>query len=302
MTRKIKKIPKGTILIHYTKNGKVVSDLDLRSWGYGLVAIIDKAIQLNSTLLVKIGTENMVNTTRRLIIRGLIDHNKIRYRYGRRIFRIDCNGRFMGVAGKNYPKNFLGMSRKMELALPDAPMEGQVEKPEKKNFYVSEFMTVQTTTGTSNVSLNGKQIAEPTEYDPNQAYTHSDYIKAVKKVNSKPSKYVMSGEYCDPNTKSQYGQTIKTITPKIGSGLYAPNPFKAHHEVLTEEQKQLIKDTAGELVETWADITPELGISKDYVEGFSTLGKKKIKIKKTKIPDPTLNEWDEDEDEEDEDY
>ena len=133
MARKIKKLPEGTILFYYTKSGKVVSDLDLDDWYKDLILIIDKASKLKSTIIVKIATENMMHLTRRLVVDGYVDHNKVKYRYGRRVFRIDREGVFVGISGKHYPKNFLGKTKAILKALPCATKNTDTEGVKEYN-------------------------------------------------------------------------------------------------------------------------------------------------------------------------
>ena len=133
MARKIKKLPEGTILFYYTKSGKVVSDLDLDDWYKDLIRIIIKASKLKSTIIVKIATENMMHLTRRLVVIGHVDHNKVRYRYGRRVFRIDREGVFVGISGKHYPKNFLGKTKAILKALPCATKNTDTEGVKEYN-------------------------------------------------------------------------------------------------------------------------------------------------------------------------
>lgn len=113
MARKVKKLPDGVVLIHYSKNGKIVSDLKLEDWFSNLVNIIVRTRKINKTLIVKVGTENMVHITRNLVTREILPPDMIRYRYGRRIFRIDAQGHWVGSPGKQLPKNFLGLTNKV---------------------------------------------------------------------------------------------------------------------------------------------------------------------------------------------
>ncbi len=113
MARKIKKLPDGVVLIHYSKNGKIVSDLKLEDWYSNLVSIIIRTRKINKTLIVKVGTENMVHATRELVLKDILHPDQIRYKYGRRVFRIDDKGQWIGIPGKQYPENFLGLTDKI---------------------------------------------------------------------------------------------------------------------------------------------------------------------------------------------
>lgn len=113
MARKIGKLPNDVILIHYSKNGKVVSDLNIWEWYNKTVSAVSKAVELNIPLVMRVGTENMVRVTKMFVLEARLPCEKIRYKYGKRVFRIDKRGRFVGIEGKHYPKNFLGETNKI---------------------------------------------------------------------------------------------------------------------------------------------------------------------------------------------
>ena len=259
MSRKIKQLPNGTILFHYTKNGKVVSDLEIDHWYENLAKILNKAIQLGSTLIIKIGTENMVNATRRLVIEGFIPHQKVRYRYGRRVFRIDLDGRFVGIPGKHYPKDFLNQTEKIQACLPyDGTGELEEALTEIKNpgFSYGDFVTVNSYAGEQTVNLNGKPVAQP--INPGSYVFHGELKKQYSPVwegATKSLKKAKKYKKANKPAPSNYTMDYSKIIGSLDYGYIENKTIKDLSEMGMGE----IKSMAAELEEHSIHKKPKMG-------------------------------------------